>query len=1123
MPKRTDISSILIIGAGPIVIGQACEFDYSGTQACKALKAEGYRVILVNSNPATIMTDPELADATYVEPITPEIVARIIEKERPDALLPTMGGQTALNTALTLNRMGVLEKFGVEMIGAKAEAIDKAEDRELFREAMHRIGLETPKSMLANASALKEQDRERYASELQRLAREGGDTAAFERQWAAEEAERFKRYRNRALVEAFEAMLEIGLPCIIRPSFTLGGTGGGIAYNREEFFEIVERGLDASPTAEVLIEESVLGWKEYEMEVVRDRADNCIIICSIENVDPMGIHTGDSITVAPALTLTDKEYQRMRNASIAVLREIGVETGGSNVQFAVDPKTGRLVVIEMNPRVSRSSALASKATGFPIAKVAARLAVGYTLDELANDITGGATPASFEPAIDYVVTKIPRFAFEKFPGAEPSLTTAMKSVGEVMAVGRTFQESMQKALRGLETGLSGFDEIEIPGAGEGDDRNAIRAALSAPTPDRILKVAQAMRLGASVEDIHASAKYDPWFLRQIEEIVRMEERIRENGLPRDAENLKRLKAMGFSDARLGKLVRLSEERVRAHRHRLGVRPAFKRIDTCAAEFKSPTAYMYSAYDSEDEARPSVRRKVIILGGGPNRIGQGIEFDYCCCHACFALHDAGYESIMVNCNPETVSTDYDTSDRLYFEPLTIEDVLEIVHTEQSNGTLAGLIVQFGGQTPLKLARALEAAGVPILGTTPDAIDLAEDRDRFARLLKKLKLTQPKNGIARSAAEARRIAARIGYPVLIRPSYVLGGRAMEIVRDDAQLDRYVKEAVVVSGDSPVLIDTYLANAIEVDVDCIADGKDVFVAGVMEHIEEAGIHSGDSACSLPPHSLSDAIVAELETQARKLALALNVVGLMNVQFAVKDGVVYVLEVNPRASRTVPFVAKVIGEPVAKIAARVMAGEPLANFNLVPKKLGHVGVKEAVFPFNRFPGVDAILGPEMRSTGEVMGLDTNYDLAFAKSQIGAGMRIPLAGNVFISVRDADKAPVLKAARELARLGFSLCATGGTQRYLVEKGLAVSKINKVLEGRPHVVDAIKNGEIQLVLNTTGSKSSESDSKPIRQTAVMQKVPYYTTLPGILAVTKAIAAQKAGRLDVKPLQAYRAA
>jgi len=1128
MPKRTDIKSILIIGAGPIIIGQACEFDYSGTQACKALKAEGYRVVLVNSNPATIMTDPDLADATYIEPITPEIVARIIEKERPDALLPTMGGQTALNTALSLNRMGVLEKFGVEMIGAKADVIDKAEDRELFREAMKKIGLETPRSMLANASPLKEADREQFAQEVEKLSSAGGDVEAYERDWIATEPERLKRYRNRALVEAFEAMLEIGLPCIIRPSFTLGGTGGGIAYNREEFFDIVESGLDASPTAEVLIEESVLGWKEYEMEVVRDRDDNCIIICSIENVDPMGVHTGDSITVAPALTLTDKEYQIMRNASIAVLREIGVETGGSNVQFAVNPQDGRLVVIEMNPRVSRSSALASKATGFPIAKVAARLAVGYTLDELANDITGGATPASFEPTIDYVVTKIPRFAFEKFPGAEPTLTTAMKSVGEVMAIGRTFQESLQKALRGLETGLTGLNEIEIPGFGEDDDKNAVRAALAAPRPDRILTVAQALRLGSSVDQIHAACKYDSWFIREIEGIVKMEEKIREKGLPRDAVNLRTLKAMGFSDRRLAELIRSSEDKVRAHRHKLGVRPVFKRIDTCAAEFASPTAYMYSTYetglagDDGNEARPSAKEKVIILGGGPNRIGQGIEFDYCCCHACFALHDAGYESIMVNCNPETVSTDYDTSDRLYFEPLTAEDVLEIIAAEQSNGTLKGVIVQFGGQTPLNLAHPLESAGVPILGTTPDAIDLAEDRDRFAKLLRKLKLRQPKNGIARSAAEARKIARTIGFPVVIRPSYVLGGRAMEIVRDEAQLGRYITEAVVVSGDSPVLIDSYLSNAIEVDVDAIADGKDVFIAGVMEHIEEAGIHSGDSACSLPPYSLKASIVAEIEKQARQLALALKVVGLMNVQFAVKDDDVYILEVNPRASRTVPFVAKVIGEPVAKIAARVMAGETLASFKLKHKKLNHVGVKEAVFPFNRFPGVDVLLGPEMRSTGEVMGLDRSYDIAFAKSQIGAGMRVPLAGTVFISVKDADKTRILPAVKKLIDLGFRICATGGTQRFLEAKGLDCAKVNKVLEGRPNVVDALKNGEIQLVLNTTESKASESDSKPIRQTALLQKVPHYTTLPGILAVTKAIAAQKAGTLDVRPLQDYHA-
>ena len=1120
MPKRNDIKSILIIGAGPIIIGQACEFDYSGTQACKALRAEGYRIILVNSNPATIMTDPDLADATYIEPITPEVVARIIEKERPDALLPTMGGQTALNTALSLNKMGVLEKFGVELIGAKAEAIDKAEDRELFREAMKKIGLDTPKSMLANASAAKDADKDFYAAETARLKKEGGDLAAFEKMWAAEEPERLRKYRNRALVEAFEAMLEVGLPCIIRPSFTLGGTGGGIAYNREEFFDIVEKGLDASPTAEVLIEESVLGWKEYEMEVVRDHADNCIIVCSIENVDPMGVHTGDSITVAPALTLTDKEYQIMRNASIAVLREIGIETGGSNVQFGVNPEDGRLVVIEMNPRVSRSSALASKATGFPIAKVAAKLAVGYTLDELANDITGGATPAAFEPTIDYVVTKIPRFAFEKFPGSSPTLTTAMKSVGEVMAIGRSFQESMQKALRGLETGLTGFNEVEIAGAGEGDDKNAIRAALGTPTPDRILKIAQAFRLGATVDQVFASCKYEPWFLRQIEEIVRTEEKVKERGLPKDAVNLRKLKSMGFSDQRLGELVKLSEDKVRAHRHKLGVRPVFKRIDTCAAEFASPTAYMYSTYDAEDEAHPSDRQKIIILGGGPNRIGQGIEFDYCCCHACFALHDAGYESIMVNCNPETVSTDYDTSDRLYFEPLTAEDVLEIIHTEQKNGTLKGVIVQFGGQTPLKLAGALEKAGVPILGTTPDAIDLAEDRDRFSKLLKKLKLRQPENGIAYSGAEAKKIAKKIGFPVVIRPSYVLGGRAMEIVRDDAQLDRYITEAVVVSGDSPVLIDSYLANATEVDVDAISDGKDVFIAGVMEHIEEAGIHSGDSACSLPPYSLKAPVIAEMERQAKVMALALNVVGLMNVQFAIKDGEVYVLEVNPRASRTVPFVAKVIGLPVAKIAARVMAGESLASFKLKPKKLAHVAVKEAVFPFNRFPGVDVLLGPEMRSTGEVMGLDMSYDMAFAKSQLGAGMRMPQAGTVFISVKDADKAKILPSMKKLVEMGFKLVATGGTQRYFEEKGIPSTKINKVLEGRPHVVDAIKNGEIQLVLNTTETRASHSDSKPIRQTALMQKVPYYTTLPGIMAVTKAIAAQREGRLDVKPLQDY---
>ncbi len=1079
MPKRTDIKSILIIGAGPIVIGQACEFDYSGTQACKALKDEGYRIILVNSNPATIMTDPDLADATYVEPITPEIVARIIEKERPDAILPTMGGQTALNTALSLNKAGVLEKFGVEMIGAKAHVIDKAEDRELFREAMGHIGIETPRSRLAHNIA-----------------------------------------------EALDALEAIGLPAIIRPSFTLGGTGGGIAYNREEYLDIIERGLDASPTTEVLVEESVLGWKEYEMEVVRDTDDNCIIICSIENVDPMGVHTGDSITVAPALTLTDKEYQIMRNASIAVLREIGVETGGSNVQFAVNPADGRLVVIEMNPRVSRSSALASKATGFPIAKVAARLAVGYTLDELENDITGGATPASFEPTIDYVVTKIPRFAFEKFPGSEPILTTAMKSVGEVMAIGRTFQESMQKALRGLETGLTGFNEIEIEGLGKGDDKNAVRAALGRPVPERILKIAQALRSGATEQQVHESSKYDPWFIAQIADIVTMEQRIRQHGLPRDAFNLRKIKAMGFSDARLAELTGSMEQDVAAARRELGVRPVFKRIDTCAAEFASPTAYMYSTYDvglpgtDGDEAHPSGREKVIILGGGPNRIGQGIEFDYCCCHAAFALADAGFESIMVNCNPETVSTDYDTSDRLYFEPLTAEDVLEIIQTERQEGTLKGVIVQFGGQTPLKLAHALEEAGVPILGTTPDAIDLAEDRDRFSKLLNELGLAQPVNGIAKSGEDAVEIAARVGYPVLIRPSYVLGGRAMEIVHDQAALERYITQAVVVSGKSPVLIDSYLADAIEVDVDALSDGETVFIAGVMEHIEEAGVHSGDSACALPPFSLAPQILQEIERQTRELALALNVVGLMNVQYAVKDEQVYILEVNPRASRTVPFVAKVISEPIAKIAAQVMAGKSLASFGLKQKQLKHVGVKEAVHPFARFPGVDTVLGPEMRSTGEVMGLDLDYPVAFAKSQLGAGNLVPETGTAFISVKDSDKPRILEAVKELADSGFTIVATGGTQRYLAAQDIACTKVNKVLEGRPHIVDMMKNGEIQLVFNTTEGEKALQDSKSIRRAALLAKIPCYTTLSGALAATRGIAAKKSGSLEVRPLQDY---
>jgi carbamoyl-phosphate synthase large subunit len=1105
MPKRTDIATILIIGAGPIVIGQACEFDYSGTQAVKALKEEGYRIVLVNSNPATIMTDPDMADATYVEPITPEIVEKIIAKERnvvPGgfALLPTMGGQTALNCALSLRKMGALAKHDVEMIGATAEAIDKAEDRELFREAMTKIGLETPRSMLAHN-----------------------------------------------LSEALVALDAIGLPAIIRPSFTMGGTGGGIAYNREEFLEIVERGVDASPTDEVLIEESVLGWKEYEMEVVRDKADNCIIVCSIENIDPMGIHTGDSITVAPALTLTDKEYQRMRDASIATLREIGVETGGSNVQFAIDPASGRMIVIEMNPRVSRSSALASKATGFPIAKVAAKLAVGYTLDEIDNDITGGATPASFEPTIDYIVTKIPRFAFEKFPGAEPTLTTSMKSVGEAMAIGRTFAESLQKALRSLETGLTGIDEVEIPGLGQGDDKNAIRAALGKPTPDRLLKVAQALRLGFTIEEIHEACAFDPWFIAQIERLVATEEKVRGFGLPATESAFRKLKAQGFSDARLATLAGLTVEQVAARRRSLGVRPVYKRIDTCAAEFASPTAYMYSTYappfagEPQDEAQPSDKRKVIILGGGPNRIGQGIEFDYCCCHACFALSEAGYETIMVNCNPETVSTDYDTSDRLYFEPLTAEDVLEVIETERANGVLHGVIVQFGGQTPLKLAHALEKAGVPILGTTPDAIDLAEDRDRFKRLLDKLGLVQPMNGIAYSVEQSRLVAGELSFPLVVRPSYVLGGRAMAILHDEKMLSDYllgtlpdlVPEDVkqrypndktgqinTVLSKNPLLFDRYLSDAIEVDVDAICDRDEVFVCGIMEHIEEAGIHSGDSACSLPPHSLDAATIAALEEQTAKLALALEVGGLMNVQYAIKDGVIHVLEVNPRASRTVPFVAKVVGKPFAKIASRIMAGETLASFGLVAKPLDHIAVKEAVFPFARFPGVDTVLGPEMRSTGEVMGLDRDYGVAFAKSQLGGGTRVPREGVLFVSVREADKDRILAPVKMLAELGFKIIATSGTQRHLAANGVEAQKINKVLEGRPHVVDAIKNGGVQLVFNTTEGAQALADSRSLRRAALLHKVPYYTTLSGAVAAAQGIKAYLGGDLEVRSLQSY---
>ncbi|MCY1671538.1 carbamoyl-phosphate synthase large subunit [Novosphingobium sp. SL115] len=1105
MPKRTDISSILIIGAGPIIIGQACEFDYSGTQAVKALKEEGYRIILVNSNPATIMTDPDMADATYIEPITPEVVAKIIEKERPDALLPTMGGQTALNTALALFNDGTLEKFGVQMIGADADAIDKAEDRQRFREAMDKIGLESARSGVAHT-----------------------------------------------IDEALEILERTGLPSIIRPSFTMGGTGGGIAYNKEEFVKIVRGGLEASPTTEVLIEESLLGWKEYEMEVVRDKNDNCIIICSIENVDPMGVHTGDSITVAPALTLTDKEYQIMRNASIAVLREIGVETGGSNVQFAVNPADGRLIVIEMNPRVSRSSALASKATGFPIAKVAAKLAVGYTLDEITNDITG-ATPAAFEPTIDYVVTKIPRFAFEKFKGAEPLLGTAMKSVGEVMAIGRNIKESMQKALRGLETGLDGFNRVvELEGA----SRDQITAALSRATPERLLVIAQAFREGLSVDDVHAVTKYEPWFLRHIFEIIEEEGKIQSDGLPNDAAGLRRLKAMGFSDKRLATLAvrsvgvaggmgetqakrsgllhdalramagATSEDEVRKLRHKLGVRPVFKRIDSCAAEFEAVTPYMYSTYEGglfaepENEAAPSNRKKIVILGGGPNRIGQGIEFDYCCCHACFALEDAGFETIMVNCNPETVSTDYDTSDRLYFEPLTAEDVLEILDIERSNGELVGVIVQFGGQTPLKLAQALQDAGIPILGTSPDSIDLAEDRERFAALVGKLGLKQPMNGIARSRDEAVAVASRIGYPVLIRPSYVLGGRAMEIVDSQAQLDDYIATAVQVSGDSPVLIDQYLRDAIECDVDALADGDDVVVAGVLQHIEEAGIHSGDSACTLPPYSLSAEIIAEMERQAVLLARGLNVRGLMNIQFAIKDNEVYLIEVNPRASRTVPFVAKAIGQPIAKFAARIMAGEKIANLPAIKRDIDYMAVKEAVFPFARFPGIDPVLSPEMKSTGEVMGIDSTFAVAFAKSQLGAGTVLPQAGTLFVSVKDTDKAIVLPAVRKLAGLGFKIVATGGTARYLTDAGVIVERVNKVAEGRPHIVDRIIDGDIALIFNTTEGWQSHKDSQSIRASALGAKVPYFTTAAASVAAVEAIEALRSAELEVRSLQDY---
>ncbi|MEY4306371.1 MAG: hypothetical protein RIT52_2546 [Pseudomonadota bacterium] len=1107
MPKRTDIQSIMIIGAGPIVIGQACEFDYSGAQACKALREEGYRVILVNSNPATIMTDPGLADATYIEPITPEVVAKIIEKERPDALLPTMGGQTGLNTALSLADMGVLEKFNVELIGAKREAIEMAEDRKLFREAMDRIGLENPKATIIAAPKVNGKF----------------DIAA-------------------GIREAMDALEYVGLPAIIRPAFTMGGTGGGVAYNRDDYEAIIKSGLEASPVAQVLVDQSLLGWKEYEMEVVRDKADNAIIVCSIENIDPMGVHTGDSITVAPALTLTDKEYQIMRNGSIAVLREIGVETGGSNVQWAINPADGRMVVIEMNPRVSRSSALASKATGFPIAKIAAKLAVGYTLDELDNDITK-VTPASFEPSIDYVVTKIPRFAFEKFPGSEPNLTTAMKSVGEAMAIGRTIHESLQKALASLETGLSGFDEIAIPGA---PDKASIMKALGQATPDRLRVIAQAMRFGLTNDEIISATSFDPWFLNRIREIIDVEAEVRKNGLPVTAEGLRNLKMMGFTDKRLAMLTGRDEAQVRRARRNLGVTAVFKRIDTCAAEFEAQTPYMYSTYeapamgDVECESRPSAAKKVVILGGGPNRIGQGIEFDYCCCHACYALTAAGYETIMVNCNPETVSTDYDTSDRLYFEPLTLEHVLEILRVEQENGTLHGVIVQFGGQTPLKLANALHDEGIPILGTTPDAIDLAEDRERFQGLLQSLGLKQPHNGTARSRDEAFAVAKDVGYPLVIRPSFVLGGRAMEIVRDDAQLERYISTAVQVSGDSPVLLDSYLSGAVEVDVDALSDGNNVHVAGIMEHIEEAGVHSGDSACCLPPHQLSAEVVEELKRQTVVMAKALNVVGLMNVQFAIKDGVIYVLEVNPRASRTVPFVAKATDSAIASIAARLMAGEPLSNFperapypagvgpdSALPLADAHTlanpitpwfSVKEAVLPFARFPGVDPVLGPEMRSTGEVMGWDRTFALAFLKAQMGAGVVLPEAGRVFVSIKDMDKTPVFAAAlRDLIALGFEIVATKGTASWMTAEGIAATQVNKVWEGRPNIVDRLKNNDIAMVMNTTEGTQAISDSRDIRRVALMDKIPYFTTAAAAIAVVAAMKARGEG-YGVRTLQ-----
>ncbi|PWB44615.1 MAG: carbamoyl phosphate synthase large subunit [Rhodocyclales bacterium] len=1044
MPKRTDIHSILIIGAGPIIIGQACEFDYSGAQACKALRDEGYKVILVNSNPATIMTDPEMADVTYIEPIHWTVIEKIIAKERPDALLPTMGGQTALNCALDLARHGVLEKYGVEMIGASREAIDKAEDREKFKAAMTKIGLGSARSAIAHS-----------------------------------------------MEEALQVQAALGFPSIIRPSFTMGGSGGGIAYNREEFVTICERGLEASPTKELLIEESLIGWKEFEMEVVRDRKDNCIIVCSIENLDPMGVHTGDSITVAPAQTLTDKEYQIMRDASIAVLREIGVDTGGSNVQFAINPADGRMIVIEMNPRVSRSSALASKATGFPIAKVAAKLAVGYTLDELRNEITGGATPASFEPSIDYVVTKVPRFAFEKFPQANDRLTTQMKSVGEVMAIGRTFQESFQKALRGLEVSVYGLDEIEA-------DEDTIEQEIANPGAQRMWFLGQAFRNGMSLEKAFQLTRIDPWFLVQIEDIVREEAAMAGQKLhDLDADEMRRLKRKGFSDRRLARLLDTTETAVRMHRHALGVRPVFKRVDTCAAEFATHTAYMYSTYEEECEANPTARKKIMVLGGGPNRIGQGIEFDYCCVHAALAMREDGYETIMVNCNPETVSTDYDTSDRLYFEPLSLEDILEIVNVEQPTG----VIVQFGGQTPLKRALDLEANGVPIIGTSPDMIDAAEDRERFQQMLHELGLKQPPNRTARTEADAIRLAAEIGYPLVVRPSYVLGGRAMEIVHEQKDLERYMRDAIKVSNDSPVLLDRFLNDATEVDVDALSDGRQVIIGGIMQHIEQAGVHSGDSACSLPPYTLSKEVQDELRDQTEKMAKALNVVGLMNVQFAIQDGTVYVLEVNPRASRTVPFVSKATGLPLAKVAARCMAGRSLAEQGVTREIVPpYYSVKEAVFPFNKFPGVDTILGPEMKSTGEVMGVGRSFAEAFVKSQLAGGTRLPKSGKVFISVKEQDRAKAVEVAKDLAELGFTLLATRGTGAAIEAAGLKVQIVNKVAEGRPHIVDMIKNNEVALIINTVEEKRQAiADSRSIRTSALAQRVTVFTTIEGARA------------------------